>query len=159
MSNEGLVSTSKVEAKGVEGSPSGSVARAGSRGIYWKGSCSELASSSRDTAMAVERPETGSSILWVYLLSRMRKSADGQSRLDGWIGQTDEPSLLRFDRRSGSVISTRGRMMYFAAGSIRTDAHDCLYDSSSLPHMRERLAKRSRRIQITNVFVAEASRG
>ena len=81
------------------------------------------------------------------------KSADGQSRLDGWIGQTDELSLLRFDGRSGSVISTRGDiLMYFAAGSIRNKAHGYLYDSSSLPHRKGKLVKISCRIQIMNVL-------
>ena len=62
------------------------------------------------------------------------KSADGQSKLDGWIGQTGEPSLLRFEgRRSGSGISKRGDILiYFAAGSI-IKARSYLYGSSSLP--------------------------
>ena len=73
--------------------------------------------------------------------------------MDGWIGQTDELSLLRFDSRSGSVISTRGDiLMYFAAGSIRTKAHGYHYDSSLLPHRKGKLVKRSCRIQIMNVL-------
>ena len=32
--------------------------------------------------------------------------------------------------------------MYFAAGSIRTKAHGYLYDSSSLPHRKGKLAKK-----------------
>ena len=147
------MSTCKAEAKGVEGSLSGSVARAVSRGVYRGGSSSELASLSCDTAIAAERFETGSSVLWVYLLSPNEKSADGQPRLDGGIAQTDEPSLLRFDGRSGSVISTRGDvLMYFVAGSIRTNAYDYLYGSSSLLHRKGKLAKRSCRVQFTKVL-------
>ena len=42
--------------------------------------------------------------------------------------------------------------MYFAAGSIRTKTHGYLYDSSSLPHRKRKLTKRSCRIQIMNVL-------
>ena len=42
--------------------------------------------------------------------------------------------------------------MYFAAGLIRTKAHGYLYDSSSLPHRKGKLAKISCRIQIMNVL-------
>jgi hypothetical protein len=56
------------------------------------------------------------------------KSADGQSRLNGWIGRTNEPSLLRFAGRSGSVISTRNDILiYFAVGSIKIKARGYLY--------------------------------
>lgn len=49
--------------------------------------------------------------------------------------------------------------MYFVAGSIRTNAHDYLYDSSSLPHRRGKLAKRSLPHSDYERVDAEASRG
>jgi hypothetical protein len=49
--------------------------------------------------------------------------------------------------------------MYFAAGSIRIKAHGYLYDSSSLPHRKGKLAKRSLAYSDYERIVAEASRG
>jgi hypothetical protein len=48
--------------------------------------------------------------------------------------------------------------MYFAAGSIRTKAHGYLYDSSSLPHRKGKLAKKLSHSDYEQI-VASASRG